>query len=70
MPRLAPNPIPTFQQVMQPLLAFASDGNEHTLREAVPHLADHFELTEAERNERIPAGQPKISHRAGWESST
>jgi len=59
-------PIPTFQQLMLPLLAFASDGNKHTLVEAVPHLADHFELTEAERNERIRSGQKKISHRAGW----
>jgi restriction system protein len=59
-------PVPSYEQIVLPLLAFAGDGNEHSIREAVPHLADHFELTEAERNERIRTGQKKISHRTGW----
>lgn len=37
-------PVPNYQQLMLPLLAFAGDGNEHTLMEVVPHLADHFKL--------------------------
>jgi restriction system protein len=59
-------PVPNYEQIMLPLLAFAGDGNEHSIREAVPHLADQFALTEAERNERIRTGQKKISHRTGW----
>lgn len=50
-------PVPSYEQIMLPLLAFAGDSNEHSIREAVPHIADHFELTEAERNERIRTGQ-------------
>jgi restriction system protein len=48
---------------MLPLLVFAGDGNEHTLREAVPHLADQFGLTEAERNELLASGQTIIYNR-------
>ena len=59
-------PIPNFQQVMLPLLAFVNDGNEHTLREAVTHLADQFGLTEAERNELLASGQTIIYNRVGW----
>jgi hypothetical protein len=30
----------------------AFDGTEHTLKDAVPALADNFQLTDAERIER------------------
>jgi restriction system protein len=34
--------VPDFQSCMLPLLKLASDGNEHTLAEAVDKLAEEF----------------------------
>jgi restriction system protein len=60
-------PIPDFQTIMLPLLEFASDGKEHTLSEAVEHLANHFNLTEAERQELLPSGKQRtFDNRVGW----
>jgi restriction system protein len=42
------------------LLRLASDGAEHTLKDAVPALADMFHLTDAERTELLPSGQQTI----------
>lgn len=36
--------IPEFQSFLLPLLVFAGDGKEHSLREAIEALADHFQL--------------------------
>jgi restriction system protein len=45
----SPVSIPDFQTIMLPLLEFARDDREHTLSEAIEHLAIHFKLTDAER---------------------
>lgn len=59
--------IPDYQSVMLPLLRFASDGNEHTLREAVEELAEQLKLTEEERKELLPSGsQFTFANRVGW----
>jgi len=59
--------IPDYQTTMLPLLAFASDGHEHTLREAVDHLADLFKLTAQERKTLLPSGQQAMFlKRVGW----
>lgn len=59
--------IPDYQSVMLPLLRLASDGNEHTLREAVEKLAEQFGLTEDERKELLPSGsQFTFANRVGW----
>lgn len=60
-------PIPDYQSVMLPLLHFASDGQEHSLRDAIEQLADHFNLTESERTELLPSGQQAtFTSRVGW----
>lgn len=60
-------PIPDFQSVMLPLLALASDGEEHSPREAADVLAKHFSLSDAERAELLPSGmQPVFNNRIGW----
>lgn len=60
-------PIPDFQSVMLPLLALASDGQEHLPREAADVLAKHFALSDAERAELLPSGmQPVFNNRIGW----
>jgi len=41
-------PIPDYQSLMLPLLRFASDQKEHSLREAIERLAEEFSLTETE----------------------
>lgn len=63
-------PIPDYQMLMLPLLRFAADGKDHTLRESVDILAAEFDLTSSERNELLPSGQqPIFNNRAGWASS-
>jgi restriction system protein len=60
-------PIPDFQTVMLPLPTFTSDGNEHSLRETIEHLANHFNLTADERQELLPSGAQAIfDNRVGW----
>ncbi len=59
--------IPDYQTVMLPLLQFAGDGREHSVREAIEFLAGHFELTDEERNQKIPSGlQGLFKNRVGW----
>ena len=60
-------PIPDYQSVMLPLLAFGSDQKDHSKREAVDHIVAVFKLTEAERKELLPSGrQYIIDNRVGW----
>jgi len=60
-------PIPDYQSLMLPLLRFASDQKEHSLREAIERLAEEFSLTETERRELLPSGQQAIfENRVGW----
>jgi restriction system protein len=59
--------IPDYQTCMLHLLKLASDGAEHTLKDAVPALADIFQLTDAERSELLPSGQQAIfNNRVAW----
>jgi len=52
---------------MLPLLQFAADRKEHSLRETIDVLADHFSLTPSERKELLPSGQQKVfDNRVGW----
>ena len=52
---------------MLPLLKFASDGEEHSLREAIDSLADQFKLSTDERQTLLPSGQQAIfDNRVGW----
>jgi restriction endonuclease Mrr len=63
-------PIPDFQSFMLPLLAFASDGREHSVEEARDALAREFELTPEERNELLPSGrQRRFDNRVAWSKS-
>ena len=60
-------PIPDYQTAMLPLLRFAADGGEHSLREAIESLANEFKLSDAERRELLPSGQQEVfDNRVGW----
>ncbi|HNQ72817.1 MAG TPA: restriction endonuclease [Verrucomicrobiota bacterium] len=60
-------PIPDYQELLLPLLQYAGDGAEHSLRNAVAALADKFQLRDDERRERLPSGQQEVfANRTGW----
>ncbi|OEE89416.1 restriction endonuclease [Enterovibrio norvegicus FF-162] len=61
--------IPSYQAFMRPLLEVAkvANGQEIRLRDAINALADHFGLSEEEREEKLPSGkQTVIDSRVGW----
>jgi restriction system protein len=59
--------IPDYQTVMLPILKFAGDKKEHSIREAIEHIADLFKLTEGQRKEVLPSGRSYIiDNRVGW----
>ena len=53
-------PIPDYQSIMLPLLKFAGDKKEHSIREAIVLIAYIFNLSEEERREVLPSGQQYI----------
>lgn len=59
-------PIPDYQAIMLPLLQFSGDKKEYSLREVTGILADHFQLTEEEKNESLPSGGSRFYNRVGW----
>lgn len=59
--------IPTFQALMPPWLALASDGKEHALQDVIAELAAISSLTDAERTEMLPSGfQATFTNRVAW----
>ena len=62
--------IPDYESCMMPLLTFLTDGQLHTMKEIAPRMADHFGLTEDERQRILPSGQQTyINIRVGWAKS-
>jgi restriction system protein len=63
-------PVPDFQSFFKPLLEIASDGNEHSMREARERIAAEFSLTEEDLAEKLPSGtQTKFDNRVAWAKS-
>lgn len=59
--------IPDYQSIMLPLLQFAGDKQEHSLRETIEALADRFSLPNEERKQLLPSGrQATFDNRVGW----
>jgi restriction system protein len=59
--------IPDYQTIMLPLLKFAGDNQEHSLRDAVDYLAGEFELSEEELKEMLPSGTQRLfNNRVAW----
>src|ERR1035438_8465055 len=60
-------PVPDFQSIFLPLLKQISDGKEYRYRDLIELLAEHFKLTDPERNELLPSGNQVIfDNRVGW----
>lgn len=59
--------IPGFQSIMLPLLELAGDNQVHQVHDAVAFLAQEFDLTENEMQERIPSGKTsKFYNNVTW----
>lgn len=61
--------IPNYQVFMRPFLevAKAANGEEVKLRDVINQLAELFELSDEERDERLPSGkQTVLDNRIGW----
>ncbi len=59
--------IPDYQAFMLPMLRALADGRERTIRELCLLTADHFHLTESERNALLPSNQQRVvNNRVGW----
>ncbi|EGQ7913973.1 TPA: restriction endonuclease [Vibrio parahaemolyticus] len=61
--------IPNYQTFMRPFLevVHAAGGSEVKLRDVINQLAERFELSEEEREERLPSGkQTVLDNRIGW----
>jgi len=59
--------IPDFQSIMLPLLKLFRDGKTLKHREMIDLMADHFDLSEEERNELLPSGRtPRFNDRVSW----
>jgi len=57
-----------FQSIMLPLLKFLKDKQEHTNKEIIEHISNHFNLSQAYRDERLPSSSSVylILNRIGW----
>lgn len=49
--------IPTYEDLMLPLLRLFGDGREHTIRELIASLANEFNLTDEELKQLVPSGR-------------
>ncbi|MDR2244738.1 MAG: restriction endonuclease [Burkholderiales bacterium] len=59
--------IPRYEEIMLPLLRLVADDKEHLRHEVVKKLANHFQLTDAEREELLSSGyQTILDNRVGW----
>jgi restriction system protein len=60
-------PVPDFQSLMLPILKFAKDGNDHSVRDAINALAAEFHLSDEDVRDRLPSGtQTTFGNRTNW----
>jgi restriction system protein len=58
--------IPTYEQLFLPLLQFASDGREHSSREALDPLSKNFKMSDDEINQTLQNGRSVFHNRLAW----
>ena len=59
--------VPDFQSMFVPFLQVISDGDEHTTKDIIVALANHFDLSKEDREELLPSGkQRRHNNRVGW----
>lgn len=60
--------MPTWDEFMVPVLKLLGDGSELSLREIRTRISSS-DLTEEQRDEVLPSGEPKANNRIGWAAS-
>ena len=59
--------VPPFQEFFLPMLKLASDGADHSLKEAAEMFAKQFNLSGEDVNELLPSGrQTRFANRIAW----
>lgn len=59
--------VPKYNELMLPLLQYASDGEEHHVRNASEAIAEHLQLTEDQVNELLENGRDtRFYYRVRW----
>ena len=58
--------VPTYEQLMSPLMQVAADGKPHRVREVADEIARQVSLPEVLRRETLPDGRNKLIHRLEW----
>lgn len=59
--------IPSYQEIMLPLLKLVGDRQEHYMRDVIEILAKQFDLTPEERQTLLPSGKQLVfDNRVGW----
>jgi restriction system protein len=59
--------IPTYEEIMSPLMNILGDQQSHTYREIVEKIETVFNLSEDEKTKRVPSDQQTvIENRTGW----
>lgn len=62
-------PVPGYQEFMLPMLTLASDGEEHTVTEAMETLAISMGISDTDREQMLPSGtQTQYRNRVQWAS--
>ncbi len=63
----APASIPTYERLLRPLLEFASDGKEHSIKDAVDYVVERFGISEQDVNVMLSSGRTTyLKERVGW----
>jgi restriction system protein len=58
---------PTFQEVMLPILKFVDDGCVYAVKDCVSHVELAFNLSDEDKQERLPSGKQRtIYNRVMW----
>ncbi len=58
--------IPTYEEMMKPVLVCLQDRKIHSLSSIVEYCADYHHLTEEERNERLASGSLMLRNKVSW----
>ena len=61
-----PGGMPTWEQMLLPVLTVLSDGAERGRRGMSVRVSDHVGLSDEQRSEVLESGQPKADNRIGW----
>lgn len=59
-------PVPKYYQFFPSILDCLADGKEHNLKEVAEYCANKFNLSDEDKREALPSGQPTYLTRLGW----